>query len=111
MKNIELEGIEELLKEAKSKGYRVFSPEKLTSYFYFVSGSSIGYCEYTRVEGRRFGTVHKPSTANGIGFHAESFEEALQYAPAWAGPNPRGVVKYKSLEEFRKNHWQPLVER
>ena len=109
MKDIELESIEELIKEAKSLGYEVFSPKKLTSYFFFTKENKIGYCQFSRVGGVHFSTVHKPSTGNGTGFVASSFEEALGYAPAWAGPNPR-IVKYKSWDDFVKNYWQELVE-
>ena len=112
MKDVELEGIKELIKEAKAKGYRVFSPEKLTSYFWFVSDDEkIGYCQYSRIGGLSFATVHKPCTANGTGFQAKSFEEAFCVVPPVFGPNRRGVVKHKNLEDFKNNHWQFLVER
>lgn len=102
--------IEIMIQEAKSKGYKVFSPQKLTSYFWFVDGDKIGYCQFSTIECVTFTTVHKPSTDNGDGFRASSFEEALCYAPAVFGPNIR-VVKYKNWNEFAKLHWQPLVER
>ena len=109
MKDIELEAIKELIEKAKFLGYEVFSPKNLTSYFFFTRENRIGYCQYNRVNGTHFSTVHKPSTINGTGFVASSFEEALGYAPAWAGPNPR-IVKYNSWDNFVKNYWQELVE-
>ena len=111
MKDIELECIKELTEKAKSLGYEVFSPKKLTSYFFFTKENKIGYCQFDRIRGVSFTTVHFPSTSCGTGFNASSFEEALSYAPAWAGPNPSGVVKYKSWDHFVKNYWQPLVQR
>ena len=102
--------IEIMIQQAKTKGYKVFSPQKLTSYFWFVEGDKIGYCQFSAMEGATFTTVHRPSTVNGTGFRAASFEEAFCYAPAVFGPNPE-IVKYKNWQEFTKLHWQPLVER
>ena len=101
--------IEIMIQQAKSKGYKVFSPQKLTSYFWFVRGDKIGYCQFSTMEGSTFRTVHKPSTVNGTGFRASSFEEALGLAPNWA--DCREVETYKNWNEFAKLHWQPLVER
>lgn len=101
--------IEIMIEKAKAKGHKVFSPQKLTSYFWFVDGNRIGYCQFSTLEGATFTTVHRPSQGNGTGFRASSFEEALGLAPNWA--DSRTVQKYKNWEDFAKNHWQSLVER
>ena len=99
--------IQVFIDEAKEKGFSVYIPEKLTSYFYFSKGESVGYCQYQRVGGVSFSTVHKPNKRIGSGYRVESFEEALLNRPYWASKNDI-VHKYSSVCEFLKSHWEPL---
>ena len=104
-----MQAINELINQAKEKGFSVYAPEKLTSYFYFTTGEKIGYCQFDNMRGVRFCTVHKPSRENGTGFAVDSFEAALGVSPFWAG-NIGSIVKFNSWDEFSRKHWQKLTQ-
>lgn len=104
-----MEAIKELIKEAKNKGFTVYAPEALSSYFYFTTGEKVGYCQFDNMRGVRFCTVHKPSQENGTGFAVDSFESALGVSPFWAS-NKGGIVKFSSWDEFSRKHWQKLTQ-
>lgn len=99
--------IQELINEAKTQGFAVYAPEKLTTYFWFTNGKDIGYCQYPRMQGLSFATVHKPCLENGTGFRVDSFKEAFCFAPHWAR-STAGIVKFNSWDEFSRKHWQQL---
>lgn len=116
MKTENMTPIEELIEAVKAAGFRAFMRKPLTglanTYLYFTDGRNIGYAQYD-FHGFSLSTVHIPSRANGAGFRIEAgslskheLEKAFVSAPAWAGPNDRGVQKYSSLESFLKaNSW------
>ena len=100
--------IQDLIQQAKKKGFEVYAPEKLTSYFYFSKDDKVGYAQLDRMTGPSFSTVHKPNKSTGTGYKVGSFSEALCFKPMWACSRDV-VVKYDSLSDFLKKHWQPLV--
>jgi hypothetical protein len=103
--------IQDLINQAKAQGLQTYGPENLTTYFYFTDGERIGYCQIDRLTGPSWSTVHKPNQTTGTGFGAESFNEALQFAPAWASSrDSESVKKFKSWDEFSRQHWQPLTQ-
>lgn len=103
--------IQFLIDSIKDKGLQVYGPEKLTTYVFFTDGARVGYAQYDRLEGVKYSTVHKANKYNGTGFSAKSAEEALAYAPSWAGQGYLGsVVKYRDFDEFKTKYWQPLVQ-
>lgn len=95
--------------ELKSLGYRVFSPESLSTYFYVVQGEHIAYAQLSRLEGWTFSSVHKPCKHAGAGYRADSLPDALGYRPSWA--TGEAVQKYRNINEFVSKHWQALIER
>lgn len=101
--------IDDLIQQAKREGYAVYAPEKLTSYFYIVSGDAIGYCQYNNFKGASFSTVHLPCSHAGTGYAAESMAGALMHRPSWAS-NDAPVIKYKNAADFLARHWQPLKQ-
>ena len=103
------DAIQELINEAKAQGFTVYAPEKLTTYFYYTTGEKIGYCQWDRVQGRSFSTVHKPCNENGTGFKVDSFQEGFCFAPHWAR-SAAGIVKFNSWDEFSRKHWQQLKQ-
>lgn len=102
--------MQQLIDALAKKGFKVYGPAPLTSYLYFTDGKRIGYAQNGRLDGISYSTVHQPCTQVGTGFRADSAEEALRFAPAWALERDRAVVKkYKDFEHFQRAHWQPLV--
>lgn len=102
--------IQLLIDNIKSQGLQVFGPEKLTTYVFFTDGTRIGYAQYNNFDGAKFSTVNKPCKECGTGFQAKDAQDALSFAPAWAGSSRDFVVKYKDFAEFKAKNWQPLVE-
>lgn len=103
----------QLIDMLKAKGYRVFAPEQPTTYVYFTEqdGKRIGYAQINRFEGLKYSTVHKPHTQVGTGYAAKDDKEALSLAPDWALQRDIPFIKkYDDIEDFRKQHWQKLVE-
>lgn len=100
--------IQNLITEAKEQGFTVYAPKELGTYFYFSKDDRIGYCQLDRLTGVSFSTVHKANRTSGTGYKADSFDQALQNRSNWASSGDP-VVKYASLDEFIKKHWQPLV--
>ena len=100
--------VQNLIAAAKEQGFAVFAPESLGTYFYFSKDNKVGYCQLDRMTGVSFSTVHKANRTLGTGYKVESFDQALQNRPNWASSGDP-VVKYASLDEFLKKHWQPLV--
>lgn len=103
--------MQELIDSIKAQGLQVFGPEKLKSYVFFTDGTRIGYAQYSNFDGVKFSTVNKPCKECGTGFQADSIQDALSFAPAWAyNYQSSAVRKYKDFEEFKKKNWQPLVQ-
>lgn len=100
--------IQDLITHAKEQGFAVYAPQDLSTYFYFSKDDKIGYCQFNEYRGASFATVHKANSTSGTGYAAKSFEEALGNRPHWASSGDP-VVKYSSLEEFLRKHWQPLI--
>lgn len=99
--------VKALIDFIKSEGYKVYGPEKLTSYVFLTDGENhIGYAQLGPI-GFQFSTVHKPNRETGTGFRVSSLEESLSYAPTWYKGS---VPKYNSFEEFRKMNWQKLIQ-
>lgn len=104
------DAINKLIKEAKEKGYRVLTPEKLSTYFWIFNGNNIGYCQYDNVYGVSYSTVHKANKYTGTGYKAASMEESVMNKPVWASNDGSTVYKYSGPAEFINKHWQKLVE-
>ena len=103
--------IQLLIDNLKKEGFKVYGPEKLTSYVWFTDGERIGYGQYNNMEGVKYSTVHKPNTQTGTGFHAQDAQAALGFAPHWASDSDRkSVIKYRDFAEFKTKYWQPLVQ-
>lgn len=100
--------IHQLIEKAKEQGFEVYAPKDLSSYFYFSKDDKIGYCQFNEYRGASFSTVHKANSTSGTGYKVDSFEQALINRPHWASSGDP-VVKYSSLEEFLRKHWQPLI--
>ena len=100
--------IQDLIKQAKDQGFAVYAPKKVSSYFYFSKSDKVGYCQLQAAGDVQFSTVHKANYSTGTGYEAESFDEALNYVPAWVKVSGT-VIKYASLKEFLQSHWTPLV--
>jgi hypothetical protein len=99
-----------LILEAVQKGFTVYAPEKLTSYFYVTKNDKIGYCQYSLFDGKSYSTVHKPNTTTGTGYKVDTIEESLCFAPAWAISSQLDTIKkFSNMEEFRRKHWQTLI--
>lgn len=103
--------MQQLIDDLKAKGYLVYGPENIMTYVWFTEpdGKRIGYAQYSRLEGLKYSTVHKPDKYNGTGFGAPNPEEALMGAPSWAR-TASAPIKYPNFESFRKQHWQKLVQ-
>jgi hypothetical protein len=104
--------IVQVIDQLKADGYQVFGPEKLTSYVWFTDdGERIGSVQHNNVMGAQYGSVHQPDKHVGSGFEASSAKEALLHAPHWVNASDRRFVrKWQSVEQFRKQHWQKLVD-
>lgn len=104
--------IQVVIDQLKERGFKVYGPAPLTTYAWFTPDDvRIGYVQHSNMKGVEYCTVHKPSTQVGTGFKAESADEALCFAPGWAHASDRAaVVKYKDMETFIKQYWQPLVQ-
>ena len=102
---------QQLIDDLKAKGYLVYGPEDITTYVWFTEpdGKRFGYAQYSRLEGVKYATVHKPDKYNGTGFAADSPEEALTSVPPWARTF-LAPIKYPDFESFRKKYWQKLVQ-
>jgi hypothetical protein len=99
--------IHDLIVEAIEKGFTVFVPKELTTYFFFSKDNKVGYCQVTKYDGVSFSTVHKANKISGTGYKVDSFDDALKNRPHWAlFSDP--VVKYASLDEFLTKNWQLL---
>lgn len=91
----------ELIETFKTKGFEVYAPANLTTYFWLVKGDNIGYCQIDRLEGIVFSTVHKPNRQSGTGFRVNSAEHAVSVnVPHWALYLSGSVKKYKNVNEF-----------
>jgi hypothetical protein len=101
--------IQELIQEAKRQGFTTYTPEALSTYFYFTDGERIGYAQADRLKGPSFFTVHKPCKHAGTGYKADTMAEALSHRPSWA-MNDAPVIKYRDPAEFIAKHWQPLKQ-
>lgn len=104
-----MSAIQELINEAKRQGFDVYGPETLTSYFYVTKDDKIGYCQFDRITGAAFATVHKPNRYTGTGYRVDNFEQSIMHRAPWASSG-ESIVKYASLDEFRRKHWQPLSQ-
>lgn len=103
----------QLIDLLKAKGYRVFAPERPTTYVWFTEpdGKRIGYAQMNRLTGLEYSTVHKPHRQVGTGYCAQDDKAALSLAPHWAHAHDVAhIQKYADIDEFRKRYWQPLVE-
>ena len=99
----------EYINELKSKGFKIYAPEKLTTYCNFVKEDKIGYVECSDW-GFNFCTVHKPCRECGTGFGVyreicdpspQMAEDCFIFAPDWATPlDLKAVRKYSNVEEF-----------
>ena len=101
--------IQNIIDRAKSLGLQVYAPSNLTSYIYVTDGTNIGYCQYDKIEGESFSTVHKPCKSNGTGFGVDRMNDIFINRPYWAVTSAP-VIKYKSIDDFLANHWNKLVE-
>lgn len=81
------------------------------TYFYFIDGNNIGYCQEDYFGGVKFSTVHKPCRECGTGFGLNEYgifeptiedaKKAFIIAPNWAKRNDaQAVRKYKGWEEY-----------
>lgn len=102
--------IKELIIKAKSEGFYVYAPRDITSYFYISKDNKIGYCQFDRLYGVSYSTVHKPNIRSGTGFNANSFEDSLAFCPFEFRHYSDSVIKYKSFDEFKSKYWQELIE-
>ena len=102
--------IQELIIKAKSEGFYIYAPRDITSYFYVTKEDKIGYCQYDRLSGVSYSTVHKPNIRSGTGFKANSFKESLSFCPFEFNFLHDSVIKYKSFDEFKSKYWQELIE-
>ena len=100
----------EFIDYAKSQGFEVYAPEKLTSYFYITKENKIGYCENNNLIGPKYSTVHKPNKESGTGFVVDNMQDTLIDSPQWAGNLSNTVIKYKSIDDFIVKHWQKLIK-
>ena len=98
-----------LIEEYKEQGFKVYSPEKLSTYFYVTDGVKIAYVQ-SGSRGVEFTSVHKPCTHSGTGYACDSVEEAFRYRPHWASYS-EPIIKYKDMQEYINKYWQPLIER
>lgn len=98
-----------LINVLKSCGYRVFAPEKYTTYTYYTDGTRIGYAQVDRLCGLCIHTVHRPNSHVGTGYRVDdfmqptkaNFELGFAFAPAWAHPlDYKHVKKYDTLTAF-----------
>jgi len=101
--------IQNIIDRAKSLDLQVYAPSNLTSYIYITDGIKVGYCQFDRVQGESFSTVHKPCTSNGTGFGVDTMEQTLINKPNWI-VSSSAVIKYKSIDDFLANHWNKLVQ-
>ena len=101
--------IQNLIDRAKSLGLQVYAPSNLTSYIYITDGIKVGYCQFDRVQGESFATVHKPCKYNGTGFGVHTMNDVFINRPYW-GVTSVPVIKYKSIDDFLAKHWNKLVE-
>ena len=90
----------------KSLGYKVYGPERFTTYCFFTDGVRIGYAQ----KGGKYTTVHVPCRSNGTGFQADSPEQALTVMAGYGYQPTVPVQKYRDFEHFRRQHCQKLVE-
>ena len=94
-----------------NKGFRIFAPENLTSYFYVVRGNDIAYVEYRLMSGLHYRSVHKPCKHAGTGFEAFSLEDAFNERPTWANLREFGdVQKYKDMDEFMSHPMNNIIK-
>lgn len=102
--------IQNIIKQVKSLGFKVYAPEKLSIYLYYVDGYNIAYMEL-KDTGLHITTIHKPNYITGTGFHMidiykneitrENLEKGFSLAPAWASlTDIKSVKKYTSIDEF-----------
>ena len=81
------------------------------TYFYFVNGNNIGYCQEDYFGGVKFSTVHKPCRECGTGFGLnedglfeptiEDAKRAFIIAPNWAKSHDvKAVRKYESWQQY-----------
>ncbi len=91
------------------------------SYFHFVEGNNIGYCQYDDLCGIKFSTVHKPTKGIGTGFGCQDMYEvissitveearrAFMFAPHWARHSEVAAVKkYSGWDEYSKYRQGPI---
>ncbi len=90
------------------------------SYFHFVEGNNIGYCQYDDLCGIKFSTVHKPTKDIGTGFGCQDIYEVIPeitlkearrafiIAPHWARSiEVESVRKFSGWEEYSKQKIGP----
>ncbi len=102
--------------ELKENGFKIYySPYddgRKTTYFYFVEGDNIGYCQENYFGGLSFSTVHKPCRECGTGYGLNEdgiYEPTIKDArkafinyPNWATAKDRQAVKkYKNWEDYQ----------
>ena len=101
----------ELIQTLKSQGYKVYAPEKISSYVFFTDGVNIGAVQIDRLEGIKYCTVHKASSEHGTGYHVNNAYEALNViVPSWGRRDCFPPIKYKNIEEFISKSWQKLIQ-
>jgi len=121
-KNKILQDVADMLKEA---GMDIYISNWRTdfgkpSYFHFVEGNNIGYCQYDDLCGIKFSTVHKPCKECGTGFGCQGMYEVIPsitveearrafiIAPHWARSNDVAAVKkYSGWEEYSNRNTGP----
>jgi hypothetical protein len=93
----------------KNNGFKVYAPEKYTTYCNFVKDDKIGYCEVNDWGSFNFSTVHKACRECGTGYsmHREvcpevkMAEDCFVMAPDWANSQDfKAIRKYKNWEEY-----------
>jgi hypothetical protein len=122
MSNLSISKNEELNEYAQlllDNGFTIIAPKEPSTYYHFEKDNKIGYCQYDRLRGVTFTSVHKPCRECGTGFGLEddrnnqllslSVDSALAtincFAPGWASMTDlKAVVKYKDIAEFT-NDW------
>jgi hypothetical protein len=100
--------MQSILEDIKKRGYLVYAPENITSYFYVTDAHNIAYVQYSNMRGLEYSSLHKPCLHAGVGYTCRSLNEALGYKPEWAHSSP--INKYKDFPEFQAKHWQKLVQ-
>ena len=113
-----------MLKDAGMKIY--YTPgnnNAKTTYFFFVEGDNIGYCQEGYFGGIRFSTVHKPCKECGTGYGLtddpglfeptiKDAKQAFISAPNWATSNDRQAVrKYKNWEDYMNCPINQILEK